>query len=53
MVEPEHLLLGILLEGQNLASQALQSHNITTQELKDTIRQLRITRGYQTHFNQP
>ena len=53
MVEPEHLLLGILLEGQSLAYQALNTHNITAPDLRDTIRQLRIARGYQTHFNQP
>ena len=47
-IEPEHLLLGILLEGQNLACQALQSRDISASDINDAVRIIRISHSYGT-----
>ncbi len=48
-IEPEHLLLGILLEGQSLACQALRSRHITASDIMDAVRDIRISHSYGAH----
>ncbi len=46
LIEPEHLLIGIMAEGRNLANEALVACHVTAPTVRQAFTHIRVSRAY-------
>ena len=47
LIEPEHLLIGILAEGRNVANEVLISFDVEASAVRAAVTHIRLSRSYQ------